>query len=317
MRSYATSQSEMEFSSFRLMVRDEVDKRTGDNYNVRIDEVVKNNGIVLSGLTVMKDDSNISPTIYLEEFYKSYINDDVSIKSIVDDIMEIYNRNKVNRSVDIQCFTDYDSIRERIVYKLINTEKNKEQLMDIPHVEFLDLSIVFECLVTDRELGNATILIRNSHMRMWDVTTETLYRQACINTPRLNKYCMTNICDVICEIMENAENDSFDRDSIEELGDVMPMYVLTNKRKLHGAACILYPELMKDLATALRSGFYIIPSSIQEVLIIPDGEKVCSGNIIDIIKEVNDTQVDPEEILSYSVYFYDMEAEEIKIVNWG
>ena len=61
----------MEFTNFTTLVREEVERRTGDNYRVRLNDVRKNNGVVLRGLTVMQDDSNISPTIYLNNYMRS------------------------------------------------------------------------------------------------------------------------------------------------------------------------------------------------------------------------------------------------------
>ena len=140
-------QMTMEFTNFTTLVREEVERRTGDNYRVRINDVRKNNGVVLRGLTVMQDDSNISPTIYLNNYYEDYANGRATFVNVVNDVMDTYHRNKVNQSVDMRCFLNYESVKHCVVYKLVNTEKNKELLADIPHMEFLDLSIVFQCMI--------------------------------------------------------------------------------------------------------------------------------------------------------------------------
>ena len=131
----------MEFTYFTTLVREEVERRTGDCYKVRLNDVTKNNGVVLRGLTVTQDDSNISPTIYLNNYYEEYMKGRATLLNVVNDVMDTYHRNKVNQSVDMRYFLDYERVKDRIVYKLINTEKNKELLEDLPHIEFLDLSI--------------------------------------------------------------------------------------------------------------------------------------------------------------------------------
>jgi len=302
----------MEFANFTTLVRDEVEKRTGDCFRVRLNDVRKNNGVVLRGLTVMQDDSNISPTIYLNNYFEEYVSGRVTLVSVVNDVMDTYHRNKVNQSVDMRYFLNYDSVKQHIVYKLVNTEKNKELLEDIPHVEFLDLSIVFQCMIAQEEIGTASILIHNVHLKLWDVTVETLYQAAKENTQKLLQYEIKSMTEVLCEILEAENPEGFDYDECAaEFSDSVPMYVLSNKSRVEGAACMLYPNLIRDFAQAIGRSFYIIPSSVHELLLLPAGQDDESREIKDMIKDINDTQVSTEEILSYSLYFYDKEEGKI------
>lgn len=302
----------MEFTNFAALVRDEVAKRTGGCSRVRLNDVRKNNGVVLRGLTVMQDDSNISPTIYLNNYFDEYANGRATLVSVVNDVMDTYRRNKINQSVDMRYFLNYDSVKQRIVYKLVNTEKNKELLEDIPHMEFMDLSIVFQCMVAQEELGTASILIYNVHLKLWDVTLEQLYQAAKENTQRLEPYEIKSMTEVLCDIMKTGEAEEFNSDEyMSEFSDSVPMYVLSNKSRVEGAACMLYPNLIRDLAEQFGSSLYIIPSSVHELLLLPtehDGEGM---EIRNMIREVNDTMVSSEEILSYSLYYYDKEEGKI------
>jgi len=302
----------MEFTNFTTLVREEVERRTGDSYRVRLNDVRKNNGVVLRGLTVMQDDSNISPTIYLNNYYEEYISGRATLVNVVNDVMDTYCRNKVNQSVDMRYFLNYESVKQNIVYKLVNTEKNKELLEDIPHIDFLDLSIVFQCMIAQEELGRASILIHNVHLKLWDVSVEKLYQAARENTQRLQEYEIKTMAEVLREIVrtENPE-EADDEDYVTELSDNVPMYVLSNKSRVEGAACMLYPNLIRDFADAVGSSLYIIPSSIHELLLLPVGQEEESREIKRMIREINDTQVNAEEILSYSLYFYDREERKV------
>ncbi len=296
----------MEFTSFTTLVREEVEKRAGESYKVRINDVRKNNGVILRGLTVMQDDSNISPTIYLNNYYEAYENGEATLVNVVNDVMDTYYRNKVNQSVDMRYFMNYACVKEHIVYKLVNTEKNKELLEDIPHVEFLDLSVVFQCLVAKECFGTASILIHNAHIKLWDIPVMELFRAAKDNTQRILGYEIKGINDAIYEIMQEDEQEGFCFDGcIAEFADSVPMYVLSNKSRVEGAACMIYPDLIKDFAEALGSSLYIIPSSIHELLLLPVTNANESQDIKNMIREINDTQVKMEEILSYSLYLFD------------
>lgn len=303
----------MEFSSFTMFVREEVDKRTEDCYKVRLDDVRKNNGVVLRGLTVTQDDSNISPTIYLNSYYEEYIKGRATLVNVVNDVMDTYRRNKVNQSVDMRYFLNYESVKERVIYKLVNTEKNKELLEDVPHIEFLDLSIIFQCLVAQEDLGRASILMHNVHLKLWEVSVDTLYQAAKENTQRLQEYEIKGITEVLRDIMcaEEVENIA-DEDCISAFSGSVPMYVLSNKNRVEGAACMLYPNLIRDFAEAIQSSFYIIPSSIHELLLLPTEHLEESQEIKHMIREINDTQVSVEEVLSYSLYLYDKEEQRIR-----
>lgn len=303
----------MEFSSFTMFVREEVEKRTEDCYKVRLDDVRKNNGVVLRGLTVTQDDSNISPTIYLNSYYEEYIKGRATLVNVVNDVMDTYRRNKVNQSVDMRYFLNYESVKERVIYKLVNTEKNKELLEDVPHIEFLDLSIIFQCLVAQEDLGRASILIHNVHLKLWEVSVDTLYQAAKENTQRLQEYEIKGITEVLRDIMcaEEVENIA-DEDCISAFSGSVPMYVLSNKNRVEGAACMLYPNLIRDFADAIQSSFYIIPSSIHELLLLPTEHLEESQEIKHMIREINDTQVSVEEVLSYSLYLYDKEEQRIR-----
>ena len=302
----------MEFSSFTTLVREEVEKRTGDQYTVRINDVRKNNGVVLSGLTMMEDDSNISPTIYLNHYYEDYEDGRTTLTNVVNDVMDHYNRNKVNRSVDMRQFLNYESVKKGIVYKLVNTAKNKELLEDVPHVEFLDLSVVFQYLIQNEHFGTASILIHNAHLKLWDVSVEDLYQVADANTQRLQGYELRSMIDAIRDLLEmDAIGEAADIEYMEEHADNLPIYVLSNKNRVGGASCILYDGLLADFATAIGGSFYVIPSSIHEVLLLPADNKDEQEEIKAMIKEINDTQVRTEEILSDSLYFFDKEEGQL------
>ena len=212
----------MEFSYFTTLVREEVERRTGDCYKVRLNDVTKNNGVVLRGLTVTQDDSNISPTIYLNNYYEEYMKGRATLLNVVNDVMDTYQRNKVNQSVDMRYFLDYERVKDSVVYKLINTEKNKELLEDIPHIEFLDLSIVFQCMVAQEDIGTASILIHNVHLKLWDVSVEKLYQAAKENTQRIQKYEIKSMSEVLCEITR-AENPEGVDENISAESRVQPV----------------------------------------------------------------------------------------------
>lgn len=308
----------MEFTSFKTLVRDEVAKRTGEQYQVKINDVIKNNSVVLSGITMLQDDNNISPTIYLNQYYEAYENGDITLRCIVDDVLDTYERNKVNQSVDMRFFMNYEKVKDRIIFKLIHAERNKEMLRDIPHIRYLDLAVVFQCLISDEMFGNATIMIHNAHLKIWGITEKELYDKSISNTPKLQRYDIKTMRDVLCEMMllEEMEGEAIlDRDEyLKDFRDAAPMYVLSNQTRVQGASCILYPNILRDFAEAVKSDFYILPSSVHEVILLPVQGDEDEEGLKKMVCEVNETQVEREEVLSDSVYYYSQEKKELTIL---
>ena len=291
----------MEFTNFTTLVQRELEKRAGENYRVKLNDVMKNNGVVLRGITLMQDDSNISPTIYLNPYYDAYENGDTTLGTVIDEVIDTYERNKINRSIDMKFFLNYETVRSRIIFKLINTEKNRELLRDVPYIPFHDLSIVFQCLVSEERFGNASILIHNVHLQLWKVNARELYECALENTPLLQGY---ELADMNTVLEEMKALGGIDDEEIEDMQQEVPMYVLSNKSRINGASCILYKDILKDFAMVVDKDLYVLPSSIHEVILLPSDGTQESEQLKEMVREINQSQVEKEEVLSDSVYYY-------------
>ena len=300
----------MKIEDFMEKVKNSVIEKLGKEYQVTVCKSDKNNGVVCTGLRVQKNDCSVAPLIYLDEHFRQYKNGNTTLSSIVKYVVK--ESRKKSPCVDIQQYLIYENIRKNVVYRLVNTESNRDLLEDIPHLEFLDLSIIFRCTVAQEDIGPASILIHNVHMKLWDITIQELYHDAVMNTPRLEEYEIKDMTEVMREIMTEENSDGSDQDAcMEDFSDSMPLYVLSNKNRIEGSGCMLYPDLMKDFSEKIGSSFYIIPSSVHECLLLPTKEDVQGEEIRNMIKEINDTQVSIEERLSYSLYYYDKEEGRI------
>ena len=294
----------MEFEKFTNKMLFAAQKYFQEGTKVVINQVAKNNGVVLHGLTIMEDGCNIAPTIYLNGLYESY-EAGTTFSEIFHRVIKAYEENKIEENINIEFFTEYESVRHRIVYKLINYNKNKHLLEDIPHIQYLDLAIVFYCLMICDSFGNGSIMIHNSHCNMWDVDAQKLYQDAKLNTPLLLGAELKSMEEVILQLLDEKEVADLNQWE-EEVRDI-PMYVLSNKTKIHGAACILYENVVSDFAEYLHRDIFILPSSVHEVILVHSHGIEKAQNLIDMVREVNETQVEEEEVLSDSIYFFSRE----------
>lgn len=297
----------MTYQEFKQYIMQHIQNELGSSAVISIQDIVKNNNMHLDGLTVFRSGQNISPTVYLNYYYAQY-EKGTALSDIFKDILAIYQTNAPSASIDISLFTSYDKVKKRIIFKLINYEKNKELLAEVPHFRYLDLAIVFNCLLRIDDTQTATILIRHQHLSLWNITEDDLYALAVVNTPHLLPYDLRNLSDVLADLLREKEPRSDDFfDTLQQ--NTIPMYLLSNRSKLNGSGCILYQNLLQCFADKLACDFYILPSSIHEVLLIPVSHCGSIEDLNKIVQEVNTTQLAQDEILSDHVYFYSREQQ--------
>ena len=294
----------MTYSDFKQRVVSFFYENLGSDAKITIYPVQKNNNVQLDGLTVLENESNISPTLYLNYYYNQLQNQ-TPLSKILSQMLRTYLSTKSDTTIDTSFFTDYQKIRPYIAYKLICAPLNENLLYDVPHKSFLDLAIVFYCLLPNSTNQNATIPIRNSHLALWNTDLETLCRQAAMNTPSLLPVTLHDLNSLL------LNNPTPGRRDAPETGS--PMYILSNSQKLYGAAAMLYPGILESFSSRIDNSFYLLPSSIHEVILLPDHPEFLPANLNKMVREVNDSQVLPQEVLSDHVYYYSKEDQTIKI----
>ena len=137
-------------------------------------------------------------------------------------------------------------------------------------------------------------MIKNVHMNLWKLPISVLYQCAKENTPRLLPY-------------KFAPLDEYVKELAGEFIEESPLYILSNQMGLNGAVSLLYPKMPEIIYRRIKSAYYLLPSSIHEFLIVPKSEYICQENLRRIVKEVNSTQIGPEELLSDHIYYFDGE----------
>ena len=289
----------MEYKEFVEYIKMNAGYIAGEGGNITINHVIKNNGCEMDGLVIMEKGKDIAPTIYLDSFYELYTNGE-NIKNIIRQIELIYEQNKNNVTFDVNILKHFDTIKDKIVYKVVNYRSNEKLLEQVPHKRILDLAVVFYCLL-DNEYGrSATALIYNNNLKNWNVTIDDVYKAALKNTPDLLHSKISSMAALFEKCGVNVDGEEVD------LKDYVPsdMYVLTNESKLNGAACILYENVLYDFAQKLGADLYILPSSVHEVILLPKLSMFEKDELVNMVKEVNTEGVAADEVLSDHVYEY-------------
>lgn len=275
----------MNYTEFMNAMLCEIRGQVDAQVRTELYTVTKNNGTRRTGILFKQEDSNLAPTIYLEEFYQKYLKGQ-QVPDLADSICSIYQEIRVKKTCDCQNLFDFNHVKEHIVYKLIRRDANEELLKQIPYEPFLDLAVVYYIQIDNTRFGSAAIQIRNEHLRYWRVEKEEIRCLAEKNTPRIYPVQIRQI--------------------------VRFMYVATNEQCSLGVAVMRYPDFREKVRGMIRGDFYILPSSIHEVILVPESFGLEPERMQEMVKEINQTGVALEEVLSDSVYYFD--GEEIRIV---
>ncbi len=311
----------MNYNEFITYIKNSFKRLMGGNSRIEVKSIIKNNDCEMEALIIMEGDCVVSPTIYLNDYYEAY-KKGMHIGDIISQIYRTYKNYKIDNNISAEFFRDFAKIKSNIVYKHVNKDNNKKLLKDVPYFEYLDLAIVFYFIINTEDIKNATALIHNRHLELWNINKDALFEIAKYNTPRLLRCTMADMNDVIRGFIyeEMTDGKGVMPESLAELerletaydNRTVKMFVLTNNLKVNGAACILYDNIIRQFASFIGSDLYIIPSSVHEVILVPAGS-VGIEELNKMVRQVNREEVEKYEILSDHIYKYVYKQDKIII----
>jgi hypothetical protein len=301
-----------EYDYFVGQIVSGVTRRMGDEYSAHVVKVLKNNSLELDSLVLLKEGKNFSPNIYLQSYYEAY-KQGVKMNELIQRLCNIY-QNCTVPIVDETFSYTFEQMKPYIVYRLVSYDRNRKLLEKIPHIRYLDLAITYHCLVREDAEGIGTIRITNEHMKHWKARLKDIHELAAENTMRLFPESIRSMEEVIRSML--LEELSEEREELTETmgsmildsaGTKNRMFVLSNLKGINGASCLLYSNVLHDISERFQSDFYVFPSSIHELILVPTHDHQSSKEYSDMVREINATQVAYEEVLSDKVYYYSRE----------
>ena len=189
--------------------------------------------------------------------------------------------------------------KKSLFVKLVNTERNESLVEQSISKEFLDLSAVVRVVLKMDKEGVASMALSKGDAEILGMTEEESYAAALANTLRLFPPKLMNLGRYV-EMRIGAEL---------PLGeDEVTTYILTNQKEVDGAIYFMSPEVVGAIAEALEDDLYILPSSVNEVLLVRASELEDGvDELKEMVRDANETVVAEKDILSYNVYHYDKE----------
>ncbi len=266
-------------------------------------QVSKLQGKSYEGISVTPADSMIGITVDLKDFYQmeeAGVSHEEIMGKLTGTLGELY---LLMPEVPVSDFANYEAIKNNLYIQLVGKEANEMMLQTIPHRDMEDMAIVYRIHVQENEGGMPSVLITDAIMEKYGVTEEQLYQDA-LASNRNSLYEIKTMAEIMSEMM-----------GIPLPEDEFPMYVASNENRFFGAGVIANPSFLEEAHRKLEENFYIIPSSIHEVLLIPESSALPLEQMEAMVREVNASEVEPEDRLSDRVYHYDGMEKRIELAE--
>lgn len=285
----------MNKETMQKMVIESISRKLGDGYDLSIQKVLKTNE-EFDGLFIKQEGTNIAPLIYLDYYYDE-LEDITAVEAVADKILHEYFRMKepIPKEFNAGSYMESAYIKESAYVRLINRHLNAELLKDVPHMLFLDdFAAVVYCSVPKIYGNEANYMVNNSILEHSGLSRNALMSIAMENTRQkggIDLWLMDDLIKEMVPCMEASESPNL-------------MWVLTNHAKMYGAAMALFDDVLKDFAKE-HGSFYVIFSSVHEIILVPTLDDSDIDRITEINQEVNFEQLKNEEMLGTKAYFYD------------
>lgn len=274
------------------------------NAEVTVNDVIKNNDRTLTGLTILKDGSNMAPTIYLEP-YAADIEAGRPIDSVLEEIAKIQQTESTRMFFDASFLKDYEKVKPHLFVRMCDPEKSTEYLKDKPHTAYGELAATYRIRVMAEEEMTGSAVVTNGMLQTWGITKEQLHQDTIQAESVRNPAGLYRMDDIL---FASEQRNLLEAGEPLQAGS-LPIYVLTNQDKTDGAGVIVQDGILEKVGGLMEADFYMLPSSIHEVLILPDDGGMDIKELQKMVREVNATQVAPDEVLSDKVQYYDRAAK--------
>lgn len=311
---YLTEKGFMTYQEFVQEIQNRLNERqeqNGNLYSVRTDTVRKIQSSYY-GLVVSITSSRIPELgINLKKFFRDFITHRFSIEDVVNEVdQQIHFEIEHASKYDLLNLTNYEYVKNHLGLQIVNMEKNQELLEEIPYTQIADLALVYRIFIDQ----NTYVLINNKMLKCYDISNEQLHSDAISHAQREKPCNIRKMREVLRELIKKILQDKeMPKEKREEMKNYLAkiesepplqMYI-AGIDGVYGASVIARPDFLEKATQLMGGDFYVIPSSIHEVIILKDLHKGCIGALEETIWEVNMLKVPEEDFLSNNLYHYD------------
>lgn len=216
------------------------------------------------------------------------------------------------RKIDVR---DFESIKDMLGVKLINTNRNRELLKNMPSYPFLEFSAVYYLLFMTNKDSVLTLPVDNTTRNYWEIDDASLYKFAMENTQKMMPLYLETMKNEIADMNKRNPDDSLDINDFAAFGESSNLYMLTNESHVYGSVAIMYPNLLHRFSEKMKCDLILVPLSINAVLITSALSDIDLKALKLILKYYNRHCSDKAGILSDHLYYYHRDEDGLEIME--
>ena len=291
----------MQYQLFLKELTENIKTPFAENGNLKVQTIHRSNSLKIKAVALYQGTSKLTPWIYMAPFYR-LSREGVSFPTICRELENILGMCTLAGSLPDDIFLTFSSALPLLRFRLIAKTGNETLLKYVPHRDFCDIAIIYHLLIpcNGDHLGSA--ILYNDHCQLWGVTEDILYQAVMKQQEETEDFRIDKLSNIIRSCGETGYPD-------------VGLYFMSNRLGYYGASAILNPRAVKEAAKVIGSSGYILPASIHEVLLISEKIAPPVENLRQLVREVNGTELMPEEILSDSIYYFDGEKGRVTEVK--
>lgn len=265
-----------------------------EEFYIEYNEVQKNNVNKEAYRLIPKTQKTCSPVAYCENFENCSDNTEIA-----KELINIWNKGKSYEIPDIEELGSREFILKNVYPKVVANTNN--ELIDGQHLvfkEFLDMFVIYYVNIGADNEGTASYNVQEKMIANAGIDMEELHSQAIKNLEK--EVSIKDMQDIIMNIIGITDESEFDFSQVPEENQ---MLVLSKKDSMYGASVILCASVLEKLDSFWNGEFVILPSSVHECISVR-GDGFTLQEMKEMVMEINDTEVSPEDRLTDSVYVY-------------
>ncbi len=275
----------------------------------------KNNGVVLQGLTLRRNDERVAPVFYLNQFFEKFRSGELTENDILDHIIIEYEKLPAPTIPDLEKMMSSSDFIDRITLRMVNEERNRDMIESRNLVNYrlpdTDLVVLFYANVYTEDNCSGSMAITEDIFNQY--LSQIKDAEELFNVISKRKDDREVKFEPITTILERL---------LAKRALPLPiipddyLYVLTNEHMTYGAGAILTEEAKKAVSERFPNGeVTVIPSSVHECILLETQPEEDLDVLRKMVYEVNRTEVSEEEYLSDEVYHYDAHTGKLTIAK--
>lgn len=325
-----------DFEEFKKILDERIREYLPEEYQngiIQFQEVRKSGLGQMTGMTIRTPEESVASCMYIDSAFREHQKYGMPIDQIAASLGSMFCKimtEKLTLQEDsnlralISCGFDWDTVKENCFLHAVPASNNISYLQEMPHRVQGDIAAVYKINLGESETGRMLVGITNDLAQRFGISEKDLFQVSIQNMMEKDPPHIGSMESYMMSMMA-GEKPLFQNTFQEELKQIpemlndeckTPFSILTNNEIMNGAAVVFSQEVMDGLAGKYPDGFYILPSSIHETIILAKSDKGMTLKAMnEMVKEINRTEVSPQERLSDYVHEYDPVSRSLYIAG--